>query len=370
MRVLVTGGAGFIGSHTVDALLRRGHEVRVLDALEPPVHTTAVRPRYLPPEVELIAGDVRRREDWERALDGVDAVIHLAAYQDYLLDFSRFAHTNDVGTALLYEAAVAHRLPLRRVVVGSSQAVYGEGRHVCRTHGAQYPRPRGLDRLQRQQWEVPCPVCGEAMAPAWTDEQAVAPHNQYAVSKYAQELYGLTLGRLHAIPTVALRYSIVQGPRQSPLNAYSGVLRIFASRLRRGLPPVVYEDGQQIRDYVAIDDVVEANVLALERDGIEFEVFNVGGDRSVTVLEYARMLCDVMGVDVQPVVPGEFRLGDTRHVRSDVSKLKALGWQAKTPLRNVAARYVAWLDTLDDVPESSEGALATMRRLGVLRRGT
>ncbi len=370
MRVLVTGGAGFVGSHTVDALLRRGYEVRVLDALEPPVHASPERPYYLADEVELVTGDVRRREDWERALRGVDAVIHLAAYQDYLLDFSRFAHVNDVGTALLYEVAVARHLPLRRVVVGSSQAVYGEGTYHCRTHGVQYPRPRSVDRLQKGQWDVPCPVCGGEMESAWTDERVVAPHNQYAVSKSAQELYALTLGRLHGIPTVALRYSIVQGPRQSPRNAYSGVLRIFASRLRRGLPPVVYEDGQQIRDYVAIDDVVEANLLALERDGVAFEVFNVGGDRSVTVLEYARMLCDVMGIDVEPVVPGEFRLGDTRHVRSDVSKLKALGWQAKTPLRNVAAGYLAWLDTFDDVPEQSEGALATMRRLGVLRRGT
>jgi dTDP-L-rhamnose 4-epimerase len=178
------------------------------------------------------------------------------------------------------------------------------------------------------------------------------------------------LGRLHGIPTVALRYSIVQGPRQSPLNAYSGVLRIFASRLRRGLPPIIYEDGQQIRDYVAIDDVVEANLLALVGDGIEFNAYNVGGHRSVTVLEYARMLCDVMGVDTELMLPGEFRLGDTRHIRSDVSKLMALGWQVKTPLRDVAVRYLEWLDTLAEIPEQSEAALARMRGLGVVRRRT
>lgn len=369
MRILVTGGAGFIGSHTVDALLRRGYQTRVLDALEPPVHASGARPRYLSDDVELIVGDVRRREDWERALRGVDAVIHLAAYQDYLLDFSRFAHTNDVGTTLLYEVAVANRLSLRRVVVASSQAVYGEGTYRCCTHGTQYATSRSLDRLQKGLWEVPCLVCGEEMEAAWTDERTVAPHNQYAVSKYAQELYALTLGRLHGIPTVALRYSIVQGPRQSPLNAYSGVLRIFASRLRRGLPPIIYEDGQQIRDYVAIDDVVEANLLALVGDGIEFNAYNVGGHRSVTVLEYARMLCDVMGVDTELMLPGEFRLGDTRHIRSDVSKVMALGWQAKTPLRDVAVRYLEWLDTLAEIPEQSEAALARMRGLGVVRRG-
>ncbi|MGQ0569306.1 MAG: NAD-dependent epimerase/dehydratase family protein, partial [Armatimonadota bacterium] len=307
MRVLVTGGAGFIGSHTVDALLRRGHDVRILDALEPPVHPERVRPSYVPDEAEFVLGDVRRPQDWERALRGVDAVVHLAAYQDYLLDFSHFAHTNDVGTALLYEVAVAQKAPLRKVVIGSSQAVYGEGAYRCPADGVQYPSPRALARLQAGCWEIPCPICGGDMEPAWTDERVVSPHNQYAVSKHAQELYGLALGRLHGIPTVILRYSIVQGPRQSPRNAYSGVLRIFATRLLRAEPPILFEDGRQVRDYVAIDDVVEANLLALGADEMDDGAFNVGGDRSVTVEEFARMLCAVAGARVEPVVSGEFR---------------------------------------------------------------
>jgi dTDP-L-rhamnose 4-epimerase len=368
MRVLITGGAGFIGSHTADALLRRGYEVRVLDSLEPPVHPAHARPAYLAADIDLVVGDVRRRDDWERALDGVEAVIHLAAYQDYLPDFSRFATTNDAGTALLYEVAVARRLPLRKVVLGSSQSVYGEGRYRCPRDGDQYPRPRSLARLQQRLWEPPCPVCGEEMTPEWTDESTVAPHNQYAVSKYAQELYALTLGRLHGIPTVALRYSIVQGPRQSHYNAYSGVLRIFASRLLRGLPPVVYEDGRQIRDYVAVEDVVEATVLALERDDVAFEAYNVGGDRSVTVLDYARILCELAGLDIEPLLPGEFRLGDVRHIRSDVTKLKRLGWAPNTPLRAVAEQYLSWLQALPTGEDRTEGALAHMRAAGVLRR--
>ena len=367
MRVLVTGGAGFIGSHTVDALLRCGYQVRVLDALVPPVHTVQGRPPHLAPEAELVVGDVRRREDWEQALAGVGAVIHLAAHQDYLLDFSRFAHVNDLGTALLYEVAVANRLPLRKVVVGSSQAVYGEGRYACPVDGPQFPDPRTLEQLRRGRWEIPCPRCGRVMEPGWTDETLVAPHNQYAVSKYAQELYARTLGRLHAIPTVVLRYSIVQGPRQSPSNAYSGVLRVFGSRLLRGLPPIVYEDGRQIRDYVAIDDVVEANLLVLERQAADGEVFNVGGDRAVTVLEYAGMLCELLGAELEPEMSGEFRLGDVRHIRSDVSKLKALGWQPKTGLRQVASAYLAWLQSLG-FHDHTEEALERMRRLGVLRR--
>ncbi len=367
MRVLVTGGAGFIGSHTVDALLRDGHRVRVLDALEQPVHPSRNRPAYLAPEAELIVGDVRHREDWERALRDMDAVIHLAAYQDYQPDFGRFAHTNDVGTALLYEVAVASDAALRKVILGSSQAVYGEGKYTCSHDGPQFPEPRETQRLMDKQWDILCPMCGEEMEPAWTDESVVSPHNQYAVSKYAQELYALTLGRLHNIPTVVLRYSIVQGTRQSPFNVYSGVLRIFASRMLRGARPIIYEDGRQIRDYIAIDDVVEATLLVLEHDKIRNEVFNVGGDRSVTVSEYAHMLCDVIGVDLEPIVSNEFRLGDTRHIRSDVSKLKTLGWRARTPLREIANQYLAWLQTIPGFSDQSDKALAQMRRLGMLR---
>jgi dTDP-L-rhamnose 4-epimerase len=298
----------------------------------------------------------------------VDAVLHLAAYQDYLLDFSRFAQVNDVGTTLLYEVAVADRLSLRRVVVASSQAVYGEGRYECPVDGPQFPDPRPLDRLQHGQWEIPCPRCGRVMEPGWTDEATVAPHNQYAVSKYAQELYARTLGRLHEIPTVVLRYSIVQGPRQSPSNAYSGVLRVFSTRLARGLPPIVYEDGRQIRDYVAIDDVVEANLLALERPEAAGEVYNVGGDRSVSVLDYARLLCELMESAQEPSITGEFRLGDVRHIRSDVSKMKALGWRPATDLRQTARAYLDWLRSLPGVADHTEEALDRMRRLGVVRR--
>ena len=368
MRILVSGGAGFIGSHTVEALLRRGHQVRAFDALTPPVHPAERRPRHLASEAELVVGDVRRGEDWRRALAGMEAVLHLAAYQDYLLDFSRFAHVNDVGTALLYEVVVADRLPLERVVVGSSQAVYGEGRYHCPVDGPQFPGPRPLDRLQRGRWEIPCPRCGGPMEPGWTDESVVAPHNQYAVSKYAQELYARTLGRLHGIPTVVLRYSIVQGPRQSPSNAYSGVLRIFATRLLRGLPPIVYEDGRQIRDYVAIEDVVEANLLALEGRTAADEVYNVGGDRAATVLEYAEMLSGLLGADLAPQIHGEFRLGDVRHIRSDVTKLKALGWRPKTDVRQVAGAYLEWLRSQEGRHDDTEEALARMRDLGVLRR--
>ena len=191
MKVLVTGGAGFIGSHTVDLLLQHGYEVRILDSLAAPVHKDRARPAYLSPEAELIVGDVRNRADMEKTLRGVNRVYHLAAHQGYLPDFSSFASVNDLGTALLYEVIVAGRLPVEKVVIGGTQAVYGEGKYRCAAHGVQFPAPRTLEQLRRQQWELSCPECGAAMTCIATDESRTNPHNQYAVSKYAQELYAL-----------------------------------------------------------------------------------------------------------------------------------------------------------------------------------
>src|SRR5262245_34764343 len=264
-RVLVTGGAGFIGSHTADLLLARGYDVRVLDALTPPVHPDGQAPAYLPPEVELIRGDVRDRTAWKRALAGVEAVFHFAAYQDYLPDFAKFFHVNAAGTALLYELAVEQRLPLRKIVVASSQAIYGEGRYACPRDGLQYPGPRSEAQLQARDWEPRCPRCGDTMTVEWTPEDAPANgHNSYAMSKHAEEVLALNLGRRYDLPTVAVRYSIVQGARQSFRNAYSGAMRIFAMQALAGQPLTVYEDGGQLRDFVYVGDVARANLLLFE----------------------------------------------------------------------------------------------------------
>jgi dTDP-L-rhamnose 4-epimerase len=367
-KVLVTGGAGFIGSHTVDLLLKKGYEVRVLDSLTPPVHPRKERPAYLPKNVEFMLGDVQNRNDMEKAVRGVRAVFHLAAYQDYLTDFSKFAFVNDGGTALLYEIIVNHRLPVEKVVLGSSQAVYGEGRYQCPRHGAQYPPMRPLKQLQAGDWEARCPACHKQMKPLPVDESRVNPHNQYAVSKYAQELYALTLGERHGIPTVALRYSITQGPRQSIHNAYSGLLRSCVIRLLNNLPPVIYEDGRQLRDYVYVGDVAQANLLALEKDKANFEVFNVGGEKPVTVLDYVGMLLKLWGKDVEPEILGQFRFGDMRHVFSDISKIQSLlGWQPATPLQQAAEQYVIWAQSQPEIKDSYAEAAMTMKRTGVLR---
>jgi len=367
LKVLITGGAGFIGSHTADLLLEKGYQVRILDNLEPPVHRQRQKPEYIPDDVEFILGDVRSKGDMERALREVDAVLHLAAYQDYLTDFSKFAFVNDGGTALLYEIIVNEHLPVEKVVLGSSQAVYGEGKYECTTHGVQYPPPRSLEQLQRGEWETKCPFCHEAMKPLATDEFRVNPHNQYAVSKYAQELYALTLGKRYNIPTVILRYSITQGPRQSFFNAYSGILRIFTMRLLNNLPSVIYEDGRQLRDYVYVKDVAEANLLALENDGANFEALNVGGGNVVTVLEYANLVIALLGKDIEPEIPGEFRFGDTRHIFSNSSKLKKLGWEPRTPVEQIALEYIEWVKGQPVVVDYYADASRAMRQMGVIR---
>ncbi len=368
MKVLVTGGAGFIGSHTADLLLDRGHEVRILDSLEPPVHREKHKPRYICDDVEFIQGEVRNRSDMQKALQGIKAVFHLAAYQDYLTDFSKFASVNEVGTALLYEIIVNERLPIERVILGSSQAVYGEGKYDCPEHGVQYPPPRSLKQLEKGQWGIKCPICGGDVTPLPTDESMVNPHNQYAVSKYAQELYALTLGRRYEIPTVVLRYSITQGPRQSFHNAYSGILRSFTVRLLNNLPPVIYEDGRQLRDYVYVGNVAQANLLALESNNMSYQAFNVGGSKATTVLEYAKVLLKLIGNNLDPETPGEFRFGDTRHIISDISKLTGLGWELTTPLEDIASEYIKWVKAQPEVKDYYTEALGLMRGRGVIRK--
>jgi dTDP-L-rhamnose 4-epimerase len=365
-RVLVTGGAGFIGSHTVDALLETGRNVRVLDSLEPPVHTGA-RPEHLASDAEFLQGSVTDADVLRSALRGVDAVFHLAAYQDYLTDFSHFFATNSVGTALLYELIVNERRPVRKVVVASSQAVYGEGRYECAEHGVQYPDQRAPERLERGVWEVPCADCGEPMNAQWTDEARVNPHSSYGISKRDQEELAVKLGRRYGIPSVALRYSIVQGPRQSFRNAYSGALRSFAVRTLSGRPPIMYEDGEQLRDYVSIHDVVRANLVVFEEERADYQVFNVGAARRVTVRELAGLVVEAAGSDVEPKAPGTFRVGDTRHVFSDVSRLGALGWEPRVDQADVVREYVDWAAEQPDLRDTFAEAEQRMKATGVVR---
>jgi dTDP-L-rhamnose 4-epimerase len=367
MRVLVTGGAGFIGSHTCDRLVALGHDVVVLDALTPPVHRQG-RPNYLTPGVELYQGDVRNRDLVTNLLRRTDAVYHFAAYQDYLPDFSKFTAVNVVSTALLYEIIVAEGLDIARVVVASSQSTMGEGLYVCPEHGEQTPDMRPEAALTRGEWEVSCPRCGGRVEMRPTPERIANPQNAYGMSKHAQEQVAVNLGRRYGIPTVALRYSIVQGPRQSVFNAYSGACRIFCLHYRQGQVPTLYEDGASLRDYVNIEDVVDANVLVLDDDRAVGRVFNVGGGTAYTTREFADIVRQHYGSDQPARVSGEFRFGDTRHILSDISALRELGWAPRRSPAHSVAEYARWLAGMDGLDDVLAQANETMRALGVVRR--
>lgn len=367
MKALVTGGAGFIGSHIADALLARGYEVRVLDSLEPRVHPRG-RPAYLSKEFEFVGGDVRDRAAVERALAGVEVVFHQAAYQDYMPDYSKFFHTNVVSTALLYEVIREKLLPVRKIIVASSQSVYGEGQYRCGEHGLMLPDARPVEQLDRGHWDLRCPQCRGSLVPVLLREDRANPAGPYGVSKYAQELASLRLGQILGIPTVALRYSIVQGARQSFYNAYSGICRIFTRAFRTGRPPVIFEDGRQMRDYVHVSDVVAANLLVLDDPRADGQAFNVGSGRAVTVLEYARLLREKMRASVAPEIPGTYRVGDVRHTVSSVARIEALGWKATRDLDQIFDDYLAWLDATPDPGDYLTPALEAMQRSGIVRR--
>jgi dTDP-L-rhamnose 4-epimerase len=365
MRVLVTGGAGFIGSHLVDRFHKEGFQVRVLDSLEPKIHPSGRPPKFAP-GVEFIRGDVTDRETLRYALRQVDVVSHQAAYQDYMPDFSRFLNVNAVSTALLYELIVEDRMKIQKVIVASSQSVYGEGQYVCDEHGPFFPTPRTAQQLQRKQWDVVCARCARRAQPSLLAEQHTNPFNQYAVSKLAQEKIALGLGWLHGVPTVALRYSITQGPRQSLFNHYSGICRIFVSRALSGEPLVIYEDGLQTRDFVHIDDVVNANMLVLEKDSANAQAFNVGSGVPTSVMEYARLVRAKVGIAVDFHVPAEYRTGDNRHSVSAISKLQALGWSPTRNISQILDDFIDWIQQSGGVPDNIQDAYACMKQAGVV----
>ncbi len=369
MRILVTGGAGFIGSHTCDQLVALGHDVVVLDALTAPVHRDG-RPNYLTPGADLWVGDVRNRELLAGLMRDVDAIYHFAAYQDYLTDFSRFSSVNVVSTALLYEIAVAEGFDFQRIVVASSQSAMGEGLYRCPRDGEQTPDMRSETALARQEWDHTCPVCGGPLELLLTPERISNPQNAYGMSKYGEEMVAINLGRRYGIPTVALRYSIVQGPRQSIYNAYSGACRIFCLHYLLGGAPTLYEDGQMVRDYVNIHDVVAANTMVLTDERAVGRVFNVGGGKPYTTAEFAEVVRSHYGSGQAPRLSGEYRFGDTRHIHSDISALRALGWApTRTPADSVA-EYAVWLEGMPGLDRVLAEADLTMRRLGVVRAGT
>jgi len=303
------------------------------------------------------------------AMRGCDAVYHFAAFQDYLPTFSRFFDVNVTSTALIYELIVRESLPVRKVIVASSQAAAGEGLYLDADGRACFPDIRTDEQLADGRWELEAPLGFKAPL-AWqrTSESVANPQNQYGLSKIAEENVALHLGRRYCIPSVAMRYSIVQGPRQSVHNAYSGACRVFCLSFDQGVEPSIYEDGQQIRDFVNIHDVVDANLLVLHDARADYEMFNVGGDVPMTVGEFAAVVAEAYGkTDFRPKPSGQYRFGDTRHICSDVSKLKEIGWQPRRTVRQSVDAYRRWLAGQTDLQGILARSMAEMADRGVLR---
>lgn len=335
MKILVTGGAGFIGSHLVDALVRQGHAVTVLDNFEPQVHQGR-RPPYLNSEAEYIEGDVRNRDTWISLLRRNEVVFHEAAsvgVAQSMYQISKYIDVNTLGTAYLCDCLVNERHSIRKCIIASSMSIYGEGTYRCPDCGEIYPSLRAESQLILRKWEAECPLCGKTVTPvATTENKPLMATSIYALSKKDQEEMCMMIGVSYKIPVVALRYFNVYGPRQSLSNPYTGACAIFLSRIKNKKPPLIFEDGLQARDFVYVDDIVRANLLALSDTRFDYGIFNVGTGRLTTILDIANTLITLTGERVDPTVEHKFRIGDIRHCYADISKITALGYAPSVTL--------------------------------------
>jgi dTDP-L-rhamnose 4-epimerase len=362
-RVLITGGAGFIGSHLARRLLTDGYDVRVLDNLDPQVHPAGEPPTYLDPDVELVIGDVRDRERVDATLTGVDVVVHLAArvgVGQSMYEIAQYTAVNGVGTATLLEAIAAR--PVGKLLVASSMSIYGEGLYRDSAGGLVADAERSREQLAGGRWE-PIDSVGRRLTPISTPEtKRPALSSVYALGKYDQERMCLMFGSAYDIPAVALRFFNVYGTDQALSNPYTGVLAIFASRLLNERPPLIFEDGEQRRDFVSVHDITRACQLAIERDGADGRAINVGSGQSVSVREVAERLGRVLDCpDLEPEVTGRYRVGDVRHCFADITLAQeTLGFAARVALDDGLGELAEWLadQTPDDRVDTATAELA------------
>lgn len=355
-RILVTGGAGFIGSHMVDLLLERGYQVRVFDNLEPQVHGEAAGiPDYLSREAEFVRGDVRDRAALMKALDGCDAVIHDAAMVGVgqsQYQVMRYADANVGGTANLLDILVTEKTSVQRLLVASSMSLYGEGMYRRPSDGAAlFPQLRPDAQLAKRDFEMRDPVSGEVLEAAPTpEEKPLHCTSVYALTKKDQEEYALLVGRAHKIPVIACRYFNVYGPRQSLSNPYTGVAAIFSSRIKNGKAPLIYEDGKQSRDFINVRDLVEAKLFLLENSAANHAAYNLCTGKSTSVADIARHLARLMNhPELEPEIPMSYRSGDIRHCIGDPSKVASLGWKARINVEDGLRELVKWSESVEAV---------------------
>lgn len=370
--ILISGGAGFIGSSMAAALSARGYRVTVLDNLSTQIHGE-IRPTYgaFAPYT-LLKGDVRSRQDWARALADQQVVVHFAAETgtgQSMYQVERYVDVNVRGTANLLDILANETHSVKKLVVASSRAIYGEGKYHCPVHHDVYPRPRTTSDMQAGDFAVKCPICGHECTPLPTDEDSkLHPSSVYGISKLGQEQLFMTVGQSLGIPAVALRYQNVYGPGQSLLNPYTGILSIFSTRIRNAVPIAIFEDGKESRDFVYIDDVVEATRLAIESDAANFEVFNVGSGVRIDVLTVAHLLRAALGGDCPIEISGKFRAGDIRHNFADISKVKArLGYVPQVEFAAGIGRFADWVMTQNVPTDRFADSVEEMRRRGLYK---
>ncbi len=370
--ILITGGAGFIGSNLALRLVAQGHRVTVLDNLSPQIHPAdspllaAIRGK-----VNLIEGDVRNRDDWLRALEGQHAVVHLAAETgtgQSMYEIARYVDVNVNGTALMLDILANQPHEVRKLLVASSRSLYGEGKARCPEHGDVYPRERADADMKAGDFSVKCPICGARAATLATDEGSrLHPSSIYGITKHTQEQLILTAGRALGIAATALRYQNVYGPGQSLSNPYTGILSIFSTRMRNGNGINVFEDGLESRDFVYIDDVVDATVLALTSGRADHRVFNVGSGVATDVLTVARTLRAVYGSQVDVNVTGNYRLGDIAHNYADLSAIReALGFEPKVDFAEGVRRFATWVLGQEVAVDTYQQSIEEMKKRGLL----
>jgi dTDP-L-rhamnose 4-epimerase len=350
-KILVTGGAGFIGSFLVDALVERGHEVRIYDALVPQVHgPQQAPPDYVNPGAEFVQGDMCDRETLARALHGVDVVYHLAAavgVGQSMYQIQHYTTANTLGGAVLLDLLANTDHQVRKILVASSMSIYGEGAYECADCGVVYPRLRTEAQLRARDWEMKCPHCGQDVRAIPTNEdKPLFPTSIYAITKRDHEEMFLSIGFAYGIPAVALRFFNTYGPRQALSNPYTGVAAIFSGRLLNRQPPVIYEDGQQSRDVTHVSDIVQGLLLAMDKPEADYEVFNLGTGVPTTILEMAEMLSQhLTGGQVKPQILNQFRAGDIRHCYADLTKARRLlGFEPQIPLQEGLTDLLSWVE--------------------------
>jgi dTDP-L-rhamnose 4-epimerase len=371
-RALVTGGAGLVGSHIVDLLQAEGWSVRILDNLEPQTHRDG-KPPWLQAAIwngaEFVEGDMRDREVVESALNGIDVVFHQAAYGGYMPEISKYVAVNSFGTAQLLEIIREKNSGVRKIVVASSQVVYPEGAGECPQHGLVFPGLRPVEQLKGGDFSVRCPACQSPTKSVPTPEYApLGGETVYAITKVDQEKLVLTWGRQVGIPTVALRYSCTFGPRQSIFNPYTGVIYIFCTRLLNNLPPVIYEDGEQTRDFSFVEDIARANFLAATSDQLDGKAVNVGSGRAVSIKQVAEMISEALQIRLAPIMNGEFRFGEMRHLISDTTLIRNAGYAPALSLEKGIERYLAWIRQQGSVKDYFAAAEPILRKKGILQK--